>query len=404
MNPFAVTHSPRSSSVPGWPRVARTTSCNNDPGSLLAYDFPHLRPARPWTVTDARTVGGCRFLAAGLDKNILGARDRERRPSLIVVDDPEPGPSKWTRASKAKTLGTLVNDVFKAASPTAAIAIDGTPVAPGSLLHDVVRATRGQPGTEEDRGEWVAAKGFTPHHYPAITPAGESAWPTRHPLPRLLAEQAGDRRTFAIQMMCDVDDPAAAQWWTDDPRTSVFRYDPEFPAVWHILSIDGAVTRDAKRSDESALVVLAVGPGVGAEREVCVEQAISGHWDFPEIRQYARDLTRQYRRTLRTWLVDATGSGDHWKASLGAPPPVVSIEAFTTTADSKAHRIASLFDDYAAGRVWHGGRLKKLEAQMCAWKPGRSGPGVDDLIDAVRAAKDYALYGDASRAPVRRTR
>jgi len=211
-------------------------------------------------------------------------------------------------------------------------------------------------------------------------------------------------REFALQWMCDPDDPAAAQWWTDDERTSVFRWDPHFHAVWHILSIDGAGTKRAT-SDESALVVLGVGPGVGAERAVCVERAISGRWSRTEVKAHAWALTKEFRTTLRTWLVDATGSGEHWQEALTPPPAGVEIVPFTTTQDSKRHRIETLFDDYARGAVWHRGKLTKLEAQQCAWRPTLSGPGVDDLIDAVRAAKDHALYGDASRAPkTRRTR
>lgn len=376
-------------------------------GGLLLHDFPHLRPGRPWTQTDARTVGGCRFVAAGMDKTILGLRDLERRFNLIIGSDLDAGSEDFTPHGKAKGLGRLTNDVFRAASPHAAIALEGTPTARGSLMHDVVRAARGKPGALEDRGQWVRAAGFDPYYFPAIvdegTPAERSAWESRHPLVKLKARQRAMPREFALQDMCDPDDPAAAQWWTDDERTSVFRYDEHFDAVWHILSIDPANTRGAG-SDKSALVVLGVGPGVGEQRAVCVERAIAGHWSRTEVKAHAHALTQQYRRTLRTWIVDATGSGDDWTEALRPYPAAVDVVPFTTTQDSKRYRIETLFDDYCRGAVWHAAALVGLEAQMCAWTPSRSGPGVDDLIDAVRAAKDYALYGDASRSPKRRMR
>lgn len=368
---------------------------------LLLHDFPHLRPARPWTVSNAVTRGGQRMMAAGMEKSLLGTRHREQRPDFLGLDDVEEGPESWNSASKAKTLGRVINDVIPAGSPDAAVVLLGTPVGMGSLMHDVVRAARGLPGALGDRGEWVRGYGFDPHWFPAIIDEGtsmqRSAWPTRWPLKKLLAMREADPRTFAVQMQCDPDDPAAQQWWTED----TFRYDSRFVSDHRILSIDGAVTRKAT-SDHSAVAVLAVSGSTPATMRVCVEHAESGHWSRTELKERAWALTAQYPRSLRTWLVDATGSGDHWLEALSPPPPGVEIVPFTTTADPKRHRIETLFDDYARGAVLHGRRLAALEGQMVSWKPGKSGPAVDDLIDAVRAGKDFLLYGDASRAPAKK--
>lgn len=365
---------------------------------LLLHDFPHLRPGRPWTVSNAVTKGGQRMMAAGMEKSLLGTRHREQRPDLIVCDDLEDGPESWTPASKAKTLGRLVNDVIPAGSQDAAVVVLGTPTGMGSIMHDVVRASRGLRGALEDRGEWVRAHDFTPYWFPAILDKGtarqRSAWPTRWPLDKFLALEESDPRTFALQYQCDPDDPAAQQWWTED----TFRYDSRFVSDHRILSIDGAVTKKAT-SDHSAVAVLAVSGSTPATMRVCVEHAESGHWSRTELKERAWALTAQYPRSLRTWLVDATGSGDHWLEALSPPPPGVEIVPFTTTTDPKRHRIETLFDDYARGAVLHGRRLPALEGQMVSWKPGKSGPAVDDLIDAVRAGKDFLLYGDASRAP-----
>jgi hypothetical protein len=334
--------------------------------------------------------------AGGMEKKLLGTRQRELRPDLVVGDDLEPGPADWTPASKAKTLGRLVNDVLPAGQWNTATVLVGTPVGMGSIMHDVVRAARGRPGALGDRGEWVRGNGFVPYWFPAIVDAGgprqRSAWETRFPLEDLLEEQEADKRTFVLQMQCDPDDPAAQQWWTED----TFRYDSRFVSDHRILSIDGAVTRKAT-SDHSAVAVLAVSGSTPATMRVCVEHAESGHWSRTELKERAWALTAQYPRSLRTWLVDATGSGDHWLEALSPPPPGVEIVPFTTTADPKRHRIETLFDDYARGAVLHGRRLAGLEGQMVSWKPGKSGPAVDDLIDAVRAGKDFLLYGDASR-------
>jgi hypothetical protein len=386
------------------PHLATLKSVIEDGDSLLVHDFPELAPARPWSSSDAVTRGGHRFLAAGMEKNVLGARHREKRPGLIVGDDLEPGEEDWTTRSKAKTLGRLINDVIPGAAPNAAVVLVGTPVGMGSLLHDVVRAARGRPGALTDRGEWLRAKGFESHWYPAITPAGGSAWQTRHPIAWLEAEQAADPATFALQMMCDPDDPAAARGWSDD----TFRRDPLFDpdgTLWRIGSIDGAVTsgRDGS-ADHTAFVGVAIGRDGPGGRRVCVEEATSGSWDDRELLERIWTWARAYPRARKTLIVEGNQGGEHWHRQLRPLPPGVEFEPAFHVAQPKAYRIKSLLGEYRRGAVVHAAYLTGLEAQMIAWRPGASGHGVDDLIDATRAAVDRALYGDASRSPERRTR
>lgn len=377
-------------------------------GGLLVHDFPHLRRGRPWTVTDLRTVGGARFKAAGMAKSILGARDRERRPNLIVCDDLEPGTADWTTASKAKTLGRLVNDVLPAASPNAAVVLTGTPVATGSLMHDVVRAAGGERGALGDGGEWVGAHRFAAHHFPAIVdeglPTERSAWETRHPIAQLRADRAADREAFALQMMCAPDDPAVARGWTD--RT--FRYAPAFDpdgVLWRIGSIDPAVTSGRSGgADHSAFVGIAVGRETPAGRLVCVEVARAGSWDEQEILAEVHDWARKYPRARKTLIVEGNQGGERWVSMLRPLPGGVDLEAPFYAQGSKSERIKALLADYRRGAVLHEGRFVKLESQMVGWRPSLTGHGIDDLIDATSAAVRRALYGDASRVPAGRGR
>jgi hypothetical protein len=381
-----------------------------DDGGLLVHDYPHLAKGRrgPWTQTDIRTAGGCRFKAAGMGKSILGARDRERRPNLIVCDELEPGPADWTPASKAKALGRLVNDVLPAASPAAAVVLTGTPVATGSLMHDVVRAARGQRGALGDGGEWVAAHRFTPHHYPAIvdegTPNERSAWEVRHPIADLRRDRAADPTTFAVQMMCEPDDPATAQGWT----TRTFTYAPAFdPAgvVWRIGSIDPAVTSGrGSGADHSAFVGIAVGRETPAGRQVCVEEASAGSWDEQEILAAVWRWARRYPRARKTLIIEGNQGGERWVSMLRPLPPGVDLEAPYHSQGAKADRIKALLADYRRGAVLHLGSFAALEEQMVAWRPSRSGHGVDDLIDATGAAVRRALYGDPAKVSATQTR
>lgn len=381
-----------------------------DGGGLLLRDFSHLAPKKGVGYRNTAhwvTSGGVTFSAAGLGETILGRRDDEKRPNLIVGDDLEPGPEDWTPQGKAKVLGRLTNDVLRMGSRRAAVVLTGTPTSAGSLMHDVVRAVRSKPGALEDRGAWVRAEQFAPHWYPAIVDAGtprqHSAWERHWPLAELLADQAATPREFALQMMCDPDDPAAVQWWTDDERTSVFRFHTGFRSDYRILSIDGAVTSDRKDVDHTAIVILAVGPGSGTNRRVCVEYAAAGSWPRTETRARAQALTAKYPKTLKTWLVETNQGGEMWREALEPAPDGVTIEPFTAQG-SKRHRIESLYDRYAEGTVWHSGNHLALQGQMTTWKPGKSGHGIDDLIDATGAAVRLALYGNASKAPARTRR
>lgn len=381
-----------------------------DAGGLLLHDFPHLAPRKGVGYRNTQhwvTAGGVTFSAAGLGETILGRRDDEKRPNLIVGDDLDPGEEDFTPAGKAKSLGRLTGDVLPMGSRRAAVVLAGTPTSAGSLMHDVVRAVRGMPGALDDRGEWVRAEGFAPYWYPALVDAGtpreRSAWETHWPTAELQAMRKASPRVFALQYMCDPDDPAAVQWWTDDPRTSVFQVDRRFAADWRILSIDGAVTSRRTDADHTALVLLAVGPGSGAARKVCVEYAAAGSWSRIELKERVHKLAEAYPKTLSTLVVETNNGGEMWEESLTPPPDGVKIEPFTAQG-SKRHRIESLYDRYADGTVWHADRLPALEGQMTAWKPSRTGHGIDDLIDATGAAVRRALYGDASRAPARRGR
>ena len=380
-------------------------------GGPLVADFPHLARGHPWIKTDITTEGGQRVVAGGMDKTILGLGNDADRPNGFIGDDLEPGPGKWTRASKAKALGQLQHDILPALAPEAAAVLVGTPTGVGSLMHDVVRAAKGRAGALEDGGRWVAGDEWSPHVYPALVVKDGrevSAWETRWPTEKLLrmrdgdpvTGEGGDPRVFALQRQCDPDDPSATKWWRDgEYPQGTFRYDEDFGGfgLYRILSGDPAVT-DKASSDESAIAVLSVIGSTPATMRVCVERAVAGHWSPDEFWERYWALHREYGTSV--WLVDVGNGGDYIVRGL-TPPPGVSLETYRTDVDSKSYRAEALYDDYAAGLVFHRGRHVALEAEQVAWRWGQAKS--PNLIDAVGAAERRALYGDPSKAPVRRS-
>lgn len=210
-------------------------------------------------------------------------------------------------------------------------------------------------------------------------------------------------REFALQMMCDPDDPAATKWWTDGPYPQgTFRYEPVFGGydLYRIVSIDPAVTSN-KNSDETAIVVLAVTGSTPASMRVCVERAVSGQWSPAEIAGQVWELHQEFADSVRLWLVDVGNGGDLCLSALPTPPRGVEVQQYVTSQDSKSHRAESLYDDYARGAVLHRHRFSKMEAEMVAWRWGQAKS--PNLIDACGAAVRRALYGDPTKAPARRS-
>jgi hypothetical protein len=283
----------------------------------------------------------------------------------------------------------------------------GTPVGPGSIMDDVVRAARGKPGVLADRGEWVRARGFDPHVYPAIVDAGtdreRSAWPVPWPLHKLHALRDEGEPEFALQMMCDPDDPAARTGWTEH----LFRYaepasyDPG-GTLWRIGSIDPSGTSGrASGVDHMAFVGVAVGRDGPDGRRVCVEEASAGSWD-PEVELQAviDAWARRFPRARKLLIVEGNGPGA-WLSRLLRLPPGVELAEPYRSVQNKTYRHRGLLSEYRRCTVLHSGKLPQLEGQMVAWKPGASGPAVDDLIDAAAAAVFLARYGDAAWSPER---
>ena len=363
---------------------------------LIFHDYPELRPATSRGARNAAhhvTASGATIAARGMGETTLGIRSGVDRPDLIIGDDLEPGGADYTPAGKAKTLDRLVHNVLPM-NTRAAVALTGTVTMAGSLMHDVVKAARGEVGVGVDRGTWVGEEGFEPHYFPAILVDGAGApvslWPERWSLDELFAMREASPRSFALNYDNDPEADAALQWW----REELFRYDPRFASTWRLLTIDGAVT--AKRtSDLTALAVLAVSAD---GRRVCVEHADAGHWSRAELKDRCWTWTERYPRSMRLWLVETNNGGDMWREALEPAPPGVELEPYAVEG-TKRHRIESLHEEYERGAIVHSGRLPQLEAQLLAWSPKAT---ADDLADCVAGGVRKALYGDPRRAPARR--
>jgi predicted phage terminase large subunit-like protein len=100
--------------------------------SLLAKDFPEVcelgtkpAPAR-WTQKEVITKNGIKVLALGVGQQIRGRRNKENRPSLIILDDVEKDDSVQNPESYYKIQDWLEKSVLKSGTPETNIIFTGT--------------------------------------------------------------------------------------------------------------------------------------------------------------------------------------------------------------------------------------------------------------------------------------
>lgn len=140
-----------------------------------------------------------------------------------------------------------------------------------------------------------------------------------------------------------------------------FRYLPHdsVPALQRVfVGVDPAITM---RNDETGIVVV----GRKGDTAYVLEDA-SGHMS-PE--QWARKAVEVAKRHNATAIVAETNrGGDLVKTTIrqfDARIPVREVRA-NRGKDTRAEPVAALYEQ---GRVYHVGKLAKLETQMCEWDP-----------------------------------
>src|SRR5690606_39463871 len=142
-----------------------------DTNELLRADFPELcQPAlradglRVATRQDMlHQANGFVLVAKGLEAGVLGMKEGNLRPQLIILDDVEPGESNYSEYLVRKRLKTLL-DVVLPLNDFARVILIGTVTMAGSIVHQLVQSVR----TTEQPADWVRDERFTVHYFPPI--------------------------------------------------------------------------------------------------------------------------------------------------------------------------------------------------------------------------------------------
>ena len=359
-----------------------------DSNALIREDFPDLVEPRTrgrGTVMADRVSlyharSGFVFAASGMDSSNLGMKVGDRRPDLIILDDIEPHEARYSKELAKKRLNTLRQAILPL-NVRAHVIFVGTVTMQGSLVHQIVKRSRGE-HEEGDGTEWVDEERIVARHWmPIVEDADDervSIWPAKWSLEFLLS--ISHTRQYALNY---ANDPLGADgdyWQLED-------FHPLTPALdaaieYEVISVDPAVT-SKESSDYTAIA--AVGWAKGVNRCAVYEtRALRKPPD--EIRlvvlgMIERALTRGHHVLV---IIETNQGGDLWKRILHGLP--VRVKTYSSTAP-KPVRAADALDHYQRGRVEHAPGLRDAEGQMIAFPRAPH----DDLVDAVGAGVRYFL-------------
>jgi predicted phage terminase large subunit-like protein len=348
---------------------------------LLRADFPDLCTplvrGRGVVASDNRglylAANDFAFMAKGIESSTLGMKIGERRPDMLLLDDIEPGESKYSSAMMKKRLSTLL-DVILPISFMARVEIVGTVTMAGSIIHQLTKAAAGSELSKDE--EWITTNKIKAHHFhPIITTddGGErSIWPAKWPMEYL--ERNRHTRSFAKNF---ANDPMGAEgdYWTGDDFIR-----EELPGITRtMLSVDPAVT-SKDSSDFTGLAIVGYSPSA---RKVRVSYARAVKLAPAMLRRQILRLCEE-NPEIGLIYIEVNQGGDTWKEILHSMPvPVKTVHQSV----KKEVRAASVLNRYQQGRVYHARWLAALEEQMVAFPDAPH----DDLVDAVGTAVAYFL-------------
>jgi len=187
----------------------------------LRIDFPEACPGAgpggkptPWRGTKISLQNGAMLHAVGLGQQIRGIRNREARPSLIIVDDLETQDQVRSEEQRIKTREWFEKTLLKIGDSWTNVIVVGTVLHYDALLAKLLESTQArwtrkkykalitEPERNDLRERWSAvysglqkwegasgtktARAFYEHHRRAMDEGAEVLWPERDPLEALM--------------------------------------------------------------------------------------------------------------------------------------------------------------------------------------------------------------------------
>lgn len=358
-----------------------------DNNVLIRADYPELvaPKTRGRGTVEADRVSlyharsGFVFAAAGMDGSNLGLKVGDTRPDLIILDDIEPHEGRYSSALAEKRLDTLQSAIFPL-NVRAAVVIVGTVTMQGSIIHRIVKHSRGE---VDDENQWVGVEKIVARHWLPFRTLDDgervSAWPEKWSIEWL--KEREHTREFAKNYL---NDPLGADgdYWT---MTDFVPLSPELAAMLthEVIEVDPAVTtRDS--SDFTGIASVAWSREAGKCALMESRQVKLGGKDLRLVvlRMVERALERGHVVIVR---IEQNQGGDLWLDVFHDFPVPVKVHPAGTA--SKNVRAAEALRFYQLKRVEHAPGNRDAEGQMVAFPRAPH----DDMVDAVGAGVRYFL-------------
>lgn len=242
--------------------------------ALLASDYPEATGLGPrWTDKQIITKNGIRVRAIGAGGRIRGLRQREARPTLVIIDDPEGELASYSAPLREKVRTWFARAVKNVGSPSTNFIVAGTMIHEDCLVAHVAKMPGWSSRTWKSVERWPdrmdlweewerifsddpsAADAFYAEHRTEMDAGAVVLWPAREPIETLMKIRAtGGRAAFLAEKQNEPIPPRAmrfsAEWfdgedlWYDGPPDGSIAF----------CSVDPCVGKAGTQGDQAAVV------------------------------------------------------------------------------------------------------------------------------------------------------
>ncbi len=251
---------------------------------ILAALYPHATGEGPvWQQDKLRLRNGVVIEALGTGKSLRGSRNRNKRPTKIVVDDGQGDKHLWSPRLREKFETWFNGELLKAGAPGCNVFVGGNAIHRDCVVCKLEKrpSWRGYkfssivhwPDRMDLWGEWEslltnsldparesAARAFYEANNAAMHQGAEVLWPARADLYALMVERASEGHTaFERERQANPTSVDSVEWpdavfegedlWFDEWPTTTCR----------VVAIDPSMGNDASKGDYSAIVSVGLG-------------------------------------------------------------------------------------------------------------------------------------------------
>lgn len=252
---------------------------------MIAKDYPLVAgKGRLWQSDRIRLKNGCEIVARGAGGRILGMTRRNRRPTLVVIDDGNQRGDAYSPTTRQRKIDWVVKDVLPAGEPSTNFVVAGTPIHREAIVCDLKRAgwqTRSYnamdraPDNQELWQQWERivmnladldreqhGAEFYEEHREAMDAGSELLWKERLTLYELMLYRARyGESAYRTEYTSDPGSPEGAEWPAEHFDYPGFWFEefPEDELALKVISLDPSKGGESQGGDYQAHAKIGLG-------------------------------------------------------------------------------------------------------------------------------------------------